>query len=133
MPRVVVDAITYALAQSADPKPLAGASILVLGVAYKRDVDDLRESPALVVIELLQRAGARVAYNDPFFPEVGRGRHYHLDMQSTPLAEIPRFDCVVILTDHSVYNYRSIVASAKLVVDSRNATRGIDSPNITRC
>ncbi|MDP9038812.1 MAG: nucleotide sugar dehydrogenase [Acidobacteriota bacterium] len=133
MPRLVVEAIESALARSADPKPLAGAAILILGVAYKRDVDDLRESPALVVIELLQRAGAQVEYNDPFFPEVGRGRHYRLHMRSTPLTEIPRFDCVAILTDHSIYNYKSIVDAAKLVVDSRNATRGLDSTKIVRC
>ena len=133
MPRLVVKAIEDGLKRAPIAKTLAGATILILGVAYKRDVDDLRESPSLVVIEQLQQAGAVVEYNDPYFPYVGSGRHYRLDMRSTPLAEIPRFDCVVILTDHSGYDYKAIVDAAKLVVDSRNATRGIDSPNVIRC
>ncbi len=105
----------------------------MLGVAYKRDVDDLRESPALTVIELLRRAGAEVSYNDPFFPSVGSGRKYDLRMRSTGLEEVGRFDCVMILTDHSVYDYERIVGAAKLVVDSRNATRSIVSDKIVRC
>jgi len=114
-------------------KALCGARVLVLGLAYKRDIDDLRESPSLTIIELLQKRGAHVEYNDPFVPTVGRGRKYALDMTSTSLDRIPEFDCVVIVTDHSQYDYRSIVASAQLVIDTRNATRGIDSPNIVRC
>lgn len=113
--------------------PLRGASVLVLGVAYKRDVDDLRESPALRIIELLQEAGAVVSYNDPYFPTVGAGRKYRLHMQSTPLERVGEFDCVLIATDHSAYDYGAIVAGAKLVVDTRNATRGIVSVKIVRC
>ena len=113
--------------------PLRGASVLVLGVAYKRDVDDLRESPALRIIELLQEAGAVVSYNDPYFPTVGAGRKYRLHMQSTPLERVGKFDCVLIATDHSAYDYGAIVAGAKLVVDTRNATRGIVSVKIVRC
>lgn len=112
---------------------LRGARVLVLGLAYKRDVDDLRESPSLTVIELLQEAGAAVAYNDPFFPTVGRGRHYDLHLESTPLDTLGDFDCVIIVTDHSTYHYPQIVADARLVIDSRNATRGIDSAKIVRC
>jgi UDP-N-acetyl-D-glucosamine dehydrogenase len=96
-------------------------------------VDDLRESPSLVVIEKLRHAGALVEYNDPFFPEVGRGRRYDLNLRSTPLEDLERFDCVLILTDHSLYNYGEIVSQARLIVDSRNATRSIDSPKIVRC
>jgi UDP-N-acetyl-D-glucosamine dehydrogenase len=107
--------------------------ILVLGVAYKRDVDDLRESPALSIIEMLQHTGAKVHYNDPFFPTVKSGRKYNLQMQSTPLENLGRFDCVVIVTDHSIYNFGEIVAQSKLVIDSRNATRSIDSSKIFRC
>ena len=107
--------------------------MLVLGVAYKRDVDDLRESPALTVLELLQKGGAEVAYNDPFFPFVGSGRKYDLRMRSTPVEQVGEFDCVVIATDHSVYDWRAIVAEARLVVDSRNATRGLVSGKIVRC
>jgi UDP-N-acetyl-D-glucosamine dehydrogenase len=112
---------------------MKGAKVLVLGVAYKADVDDLRESPALVLIEQLQGMGCKVSYNDPFFPTVGHGRKYALNMQSTPLDRVPEFDCVVIATNHSSYEMERIVADAKLVVDSRNATRHIASPKIVRC
>jgi len=112
---------------------MKGAKILVLGVAYKPDVDDLRESPALVVIELLQSLGCDVRYNDPFFPKVGHGRKYALNMESTPLTHLDQYDCVLITTDHSSYEMESIVAQSKLVVDSRNATRHLSSPKIIRC
>jgi UDP-N-acetyl-D-glucosamine dehydrogenase len=114
-------------------RALHGARVLVLGLAYKRDIDDLRESPSLTVIELLQQRGALVEYNDPFFPTVGQGRKYALNMSSTPLEKLPEFDCVVIVTDHTQYDYAKIVASAKLVVDTRNATKGIEAANIVRC
>ncbi len=131
MPYFVVDNIVEAMSQQG--KALRGSRILILGMAYKRDIDDLRESPSLTIIELLQKRGAQVAYNDPFFPSVGQGRKYALNMTSTPLDQIPEFDCVVIVTDHSQYDYPAIVAKAKLVVDTRNATRNIDAPNIVRC
>jgi UDP-N-acetyl-D-glucosamine dehydrogenase len=131
MPDYVVQSAARALERNG--ASLRGAKVLVLGVAYKRDVDDLRESPSLVVIEKLRKAGAEVSYNDPFFDEVGRGRHYDLSMRSTPLENLDRFDCVLILTDHSLYNYGEIVRQARLVIDSRNATRSIDSPKIVRC
>jgi len=137
MPGVVVEAVRQGIGSREQgvekANALDGAKVLVLGVAYKRDVDDLRESPALVVIERLRQAGAKVEYNDPYFPVVGRGRRYDLQMRSTPLQDLGRFDCVVIVTDHSCYDYAAIVAQSTLVVDSRNATRGIDSPKIVRC
>jgi UDP-N-acetyl-D-glucosamine dehydrogenase len=114
-------------------KSLNGANILVLGVAYKKDIDDLRESPSLTIIELLQKEGATVSYNDPFFEYVGRGRKYNLEMKNTPLENLGQYDCVMIVTDHSSYNYAEIVAEANLVVDTRNATKGIVSPKIVRC
>jgi UDP-N-acetyl-D-glucosamine dehydrogenase len=114
-------------------KALRGSRVLVLGLSYKKDIDDLRESPSLTIIELLQKRGAHVEYNDPYFPTVGRGRHYALDMTCTPLDNISDFDCVIIVTDHSSYDYPKIVECAKLVVDSRNATKGIQSPKIVRC
>jgi UDP-N-acetyl-D-glucosamine dehydrogenase len=131
MPYHVLQAVMAAL--NRERKALRGSKVLVLGVAYKKDVDDLRESPALTIIESLQREGALVSYNDPFFARVGHGRRYKLNMNSTPLDRIAEFDCVLIVTDHSSYDYKQIVAEAQLVVDSRNATRGIDSPKIIRC
>src|SRR5271154_569222 len=114
-------------------KAINGSKILVLGVAYKRDIDDLRESPALTIIELLQKEGAQVNYNDPYFPFVGRGRKYDLQMKCSPLDNLGQYDCVLIVTDHTDYDYKKIVNEAKLVVDSRNATRGIKSDKIVHC
>jgi UDP-N-acetyl-D-glucosamine dehydrogenase len=102
-------------------------------VAYKRDIDDLRESPALTIIEELQRRGADVAYNDPYFPKVGRGRKYNLQMTCAPLENLGQYDCVLIVTDHSDYDYKKIVAESKLVVDTRNATKEIKSEKIVHC
>src|SRR5712671_6253939 len=116
MPYHVVNSISMAL--NSVRKPLNGSRVLILGVSYKKDVDDLRESPALTVIERLQHEGAEVSYNDPYFPTVGKGRKYNLGMTSTPLEKIKDFDCVVIITDHSDYDYKKIVHEAKLVVDS---------------
>ena len=131
MPYFVIDQTAEALNQRC--KSIKGSKILVLGLAYKRDIDDLRESPSLTIIELLREKGAVVAYNDPYFPTVGRGRHYDLNMTNTPLDDLGQYDAVLIVTDHSSYDYRAIVAQSQLVVDTRNATKGIDSPNIVRC
>ena len=131
MPYFVVENVVEAMSQRG--KPLRGSNILILGVAYKRDIDDLRESPALTIIELLQKRGAHVEYNDPFFAFVGSGRRYDLNMTCTPLDRIPEFDCVVIVTDHSQYDYAGIVKEAKLVVDTRNATKGMTDAHIVRC
>ena len=114
-------------------KSIKGSKVLVLGLAYKRDIDDLRESPSLTVIELLRKKGAIVAYNDPFFASVGRGRHYDLNMTNTPLDNLGQYDAVLIVTDHSAYDYKAIVEQSQLVIDTRNATKGIDSPKIVRC
>jgi UDP-N-acetyl-D-glucosamine dehydrogenase len=127
MPAFVVQTVQNALTN------LQGKKILILGVAYKRDIDDLRESPALTIIDLLQRAGADVAYNDPFFPEVGCGRHYSLKMHSTPLDRVSNFDCTLLLTDHSTYEIASLVGASKLFIDTRNTTRNLTAPNIIRC
>src|SRR5580700_10695871 len=131
MPYHVVAAVSSALNQRS--KPLKGSRILVLGLAYKRDVDDLRESPSLSIIEMLQQEGAAVSYNDPFFPTVGRGRKYNLNMKSQPLDNLGGYDCVLIVTDHTSYDYARIVEESQLVVDSRNATRGLQSEKIVRC
>ena len=131
MPAYVVESTSRALERKGTQ--LAGARVMVLGVAYKRDVDDLRESPALTIIQMLQREGAVVSYNDPFFTTVGSGRRYDLRMHSAPLTDLAQYDCVLVLTDHSVYNFSDIVAQSRLVIDSRNATRQIRSPKIVRC
>jgi UDP-N-acetyl-D-glucosamine dehydrogenase len=131
MPYFVLEQTTAALNDRS--KSLKGSKILVLGLAYKRDIDDLRESPSLTIIELFREKGAVVAYNDPYFPTVGHGRHYDLNMTCTPLDNLAQYDAVVIVTDHTSYDYKAIVAQSKLVVDTRNATKGIDAKNIVRC
>jgi UDP-N-acetyl-D-glucosamine dehydrogenase len=131
MPAHVVQAVGKALNQQ--KKAVNGSRILMLGMAYKKNIDDLRESPSLTIIELLREEGAEVLYNDPYFPTVGRGRHYNLNMTCTPLDNLEQYDCVLIVTDHSDYNYEEIVSKSQLVVDTRNATKGIKSPKVVRC
>jgi UDP-N-acetyl-D-glucosamine dehydrogenase len=131
MPYHVLESVSKAL--NRNKKALNGAKVLVLGLAYKKDIDDLRESPSLTIIELLQKDGAQVSYNDPYFPTVGKGRKYDLQMKCTPLDNLGQYDCVLIVTDHSDYDYAGIVRESQLVVDTRNATRGIKSPKIVHC
>jgi UDP-N-acetyl-D-glucosamine dehydrogenase len=124
MPYHVVESIGEALNKRR--KALNGSRILVLGVAYKKDVDDLRESPSLKLIELLNDRGATVDYNDPYFAQLHKMRHYdYSQKRSVPLdpKTLASYDCVLIATDHSSYDYASIVEAAQLVVDTRNATR----------
>jgi UDP-N-acetyl-D-glucosamine dehydrogenase len=131
MPYHVIESVVKALNQH--KKALNGSKVLVLGVAYKRDIDDLRESPALTIIELLQKDGAQVSYNDPYFPTVGKGRKYDLQMTCAPLENLGQYDCALIVTDHSDYDYAKIVKESQLVVDTRNATKGIKSDKIVHC
>src|SRR5271163_3055400 len=131
MPYHVLSSVAGAL--NRHKKAINGAKVLVLGVAYKKDIDDLRESPALTIIELLQKDGAHVSYHDPYFPFIGKGRKYDLQMTCTPLENLEQYDCVLIMTDHSDYDYNAIVNQSRLVVDSRNATKGIKSDKIVRC
>jgi UDP-N-acetyl-D-glucosamine dehydrogenase len=105
--------------------------VLILGVAYKKGIDDLRESPSLTIIELLQKEGAQVATTILTSPRSEEDESTICKCAS--LDDLGKHDCVVIVTDHCDYNYRLIVREAQLVVDSRNATRGIDSPKIVRC
>lgn len=126
MPYHVVAAVADALNQRR--KPLRGSKILLLGVAYKKDVDDLRESPALKIMELLEQRGAVIAYNDPHIPAMPRTREYDFSrLRSVPLDSnrLREFDCVLIVTDHSAYDWKQIVEQAPLVVDTRNATRHV--------
>jgi UDP-N-acetyl-D-glucosamine dehydrogenase len=131
MPYHVLESVGKAL--NRNKKALNGAKVLVLGLAYKKDIDDLRESPSLTIIELLQKDGAEVSYNDPYFPTVGKGRKYDLQMKCAPLDNLGQYDCVLIVTDHSDYDYAAIVRDSQLVVDTRNATRGIKSAKIVHC
>jgi UDP-N-acetyl-D-glucosamine dehydrogenase len=104
-------------------KQMNGAKILVMGLAYKKDVDDTRESPSLKLIDLLKSKGAIVDYHDPYIPEMRRTRKYHFDMGSIPLSDntISSYDAVVIATDHSVYDYKWVYSNANLIIDTRNA------------
>jgi UDP-N-acetyl-D-glucosamine dehydrogenase len=122
MPHYVVDKIQDALNQHR--KPINGSRILVLGVAYKRDIDDVRESPALDVMRLLEEKRATVVYHDPHVSEVREDGHVRTGVALTD-AEVRAADCVVIITDHQSIDYEAVVRAARLVVDTRNATRGI--------
>ena len=131
MPYHIIDSIVAALSDRG--KSLKNSRILVLGLSYKKDIDDLRESPSLTIIELLRKRGADVSYNDPYFPTVGRGRHYDLNMTCQPLEGLDTYDCVVIATDHSYYDFTAITENAQLIIDTRNATAGITQDHIVRC
>lgn len=125
MPAYVVEKITDAL--NARGKSLKGSRVLVLGVAYKRDIDDDRESPALKLIELLQRKQAVCVYSDPYVPVLKRSRRYDFQLESlavTP-AELRCADVVVVATDHTAFDYELIVRESAVVVDTRNATRAV--------
>ena len=108
-------------------KSLKGSKVLVLGLAYKKDIDDLRESPSIELIELLREKGAKVDYNDPYIPKTHKQRKHDLKMTSRKLSAkmLAGYDVVLISTDHSDYDYNWIVKHAKLVVDTRNATTGV--------
>ncbi|HUI54696.1 MAG TPA: nucleotide sugar dehydrogenase [Bryobacteraceae bacterium] len=127
MPHFVVDKVQNALNDAG--KPVKGSRIHVMGVAYKRDIDDMRESPALDVMMLLQRRGGVLSYSDPHVPSV--------KIEGTVLKALPQesatdSDCVVIVTDHAAFDYRALVNQAPLIVDTRNALKGIVSPKICR-
>jgi len=125
MPEYVISRVMDALNER--KKALRGSKILVLGLAYKKDIDDVRESPSLELIELLREKGAKVDYNDPYCPKTHKMREYDLKMTSKKLsaAMLKRYDAVLISTDHSDYDYQFIVDNAQLVVDTRNATVGL--------
>ncbi len=122
MPQYVIHRLMDAL--NGHGKAINGSKVLVLGLAYKKDVDDVRESPSITLIELLRERGAKVDYNDPHIPHTHKMREHDLRMSSKKLtaAMLGRYDCVLISTDHSSYDYNWIVSNSKLVVDTRNAT-----------
>ena len=127
MPQFVVDKVQNALNDAG--KPVKGSHIHVMGVAYKRDIDDMRESPALDVMLLLKRRGARVTYSDPHVPVL---RVEGLEVAAEPEDAAAAADCVVIVTDHSSFDYQALVERAALIVDSRNALKGFRSAKIVR-
>ena len=135
MPEHVIAALAEALNQR--KQCLRDARVLVLGVAYKKDIDDLRESPSLRIMELLQARGAQVDYNDPFFPRLHKMRRYDFKLASVELtpSTLAGYDAVVISTDHSSYDYDAIACSSRLVIDTRNATRMVKNhrEKIVRC
>jgi UDP-N-acetyl-D-glucosamine dehydrogenase len=124
MPGYVMQKVADAL--NAHGKPLKGSKVLVLGVAYKRDTDDIRESPALEIIEDLLARGARPDYSDPYFPRLPAGRRHSIEMASVSLTResLSTYDAVVLITDHTDWPYGLVHESARLIVDSRNAFRG---------
>ena len=117
-----------------DGKSLRGARMLVVGIAYKPNIDDIRESPAAEIIELLQAGGAEVGYHDPHVAEFPRMRKHHIDLASIPLDEqtLGDHDCILIVTDHRNVDYGLIGRAAGLVVDSRNAMARVDGPIAAR-
>lgn len=125
MPEFVINKLMHALNDAG--KPVRNSKILVLGLAYKKDIDDVRESPSLALIELLQKKGAKVDYNDPHVPRTHKMRKHDLKMVSKKItpAMLKSYDAVLISTDHSSYDYQLIVDNAKLVVDTRNATKSV--------
>ena len=128
MPHFVVDKVQNAL--NDHRKAVNGSRVHILGVAYKKNIDDVRESPALDIIHLLKQRGATVTYSDPYIADL---RHEGQDLQSTSVDEgVRAADCVMIVTDHKDFDYASVVANAKLIVDTRNALKGRVSDNIIR-
>ena len=127
MPHFVADKVQNALNDAS--KPVKGSKIHVMGVAYKRDIDDMRESPALDVMMLLQRRGGVITYSDPYVPRL----HLEgMDLESLPESAAADADCVVIVTDHAAFDYPGLVERSCLIVDTRNALKGVNSTKIVR-
>jgi len=132
MPYYVVSKVVDGLNERG--KCMRDARILILGLAYKKDVDDVRESPSLKLITLLRQKGAKVDYNDPYVQRTHKMREYDLKMTSVPVTEnnLKRYDCVLIATDHTAYDYKFIVKHSSLIVDTRNATGDVKSSKIIK-
>jgi UDP-N-acetyl-D-glucosamine dehydrogenase len=133
MPYFVVQRVAEVLNEQG--QALKGASLLILGAAYKKDVDDPRESPALKIISLLQSKGAKVGYHDPHIPHLRGGRHFpDLDLKSVDLTpeNLAKADCVLLVTDHNAFDYAWIASQARLIVDTRNAFAGLQGAHIYR-
>jgi UDP-N-acetyl-D-glucosamine dehydrogenase len=130
MPHFVVDKIQNALNDHG--KAVKGSRIHILGVAYKRDIDDVRESPALDIIHLLDKRGAKVSYSDPFVPKLRADGVVPAMESMDPETGAAQADCVVIVTDHKSFDYGRLVERAKLIVDTRNALKGNPSEKIVK-
>jgi UDP-N-acetyl-D-glucosamine dehydrogenase len=128
MPEYVVEHVGHAL--NSVKKAINGSKILVLGLSYKPNIDDIRESPSIELIELLQERGANVDYNDPYVPNTHKQREHDLRMKSVPLtpASLKKYDLVLISTNHADYDYDMIVKNANLIVDTRNACAEVKGP-----
>ena len=129
MPHFVADKVQNALNDHA--KPVKGSHVHVLGVAYKRDIDDVRESPALDIIHLLLQRGAKVTYSDPFVPSCRIDGHGVLEAQDL-MSSAAAADCVVCVTDHTGTDYQAVLEASKLIVDTRNAFKKFDSAKLVR-
>src|SRR5229473_6782343 len=129
MPEYVLHRVGEAL--NDDGKSIKGSRVCVLGVAYKKDVDDPRESPAFEIMEMLEQQGADLSYNDPHVPVLPKMRHHHIRLTSSPLTDefLASRDCVLIITEHTAFDFARIAQRAKLIVDTRNATAGVAGPN----
>ena len=129
MPYYVLQRTTEALNDRGIP--LRGAKVLILGAAYKKDVDDPRESPFFKILDLLQNKGAQVTYNDPHIPKLWPGRNYAFTLSSTPLTKenIAAADCVLVVTNHTAYDYPFILEHARMIVDTRNVFDGLEIPD----
>jgi UDP-N-acetyl-D-glucosamine dehydrogenase len=133
MPRYVVGRILDAMNDRG--KVLKGSKVLVLGVAYKPDIDDVRESPALDVIALLKKKGAQVSYHDPYIPQIHHDKEgWQMDSVKNVMQAVQESDAVVIVTDHKAYDYKAILDSATFIFDTRNAMSRIakDSPKVVK-
>ncbi|PYQ02952.1 MAG: nucleotide sugar dehydrogenase, partial [Acidobacteria bacterium] len=127
MPHHVVRRLASAL--NDDGKCLRGARVLILGVAYKRDVDDMRESPAVEIIELLQQAGAEVDYHDPHVLHLPKMRRHQLELNSVPLDDgLSAYDAAVVVTDHAAVDYAAVGQAVPLVIDTRNVYGRLPRP-----
>jgi len=125
MPYYVIEKTVEAL--NKNKKSLNGSRILILGIAYKKDVDDDRESPGYAIMKMLLEKGAIVSYNDPWIPKLHTTRKYNFQMESTSITQefLAKMDAVIIVTDHTNYDFDEIVRHSNLVIDTRNATKGI--------
>ncbi len=132
MPDYVVERVALALNKA--KKPVNGSKVCILGVAYKRDVDDPRESPSFELMEILAARGAKISYSDPHIPRLPKMRHYDVpELTSSNLTKeyLAEQDCVLIVTDHSAFDYQFIVEHSRLIVDTRNALSAVKHINAT--